>query len=84
MSAFPVQLDLKQSDEFCNHIKDICANGAAKSVKLDKVEKMSLACLQVLVAAQKSGCALEIEPSDALTDIINDLGLTDFINLKRR
>ena len=81
---FPDRLDFSYASQMKKDVEELFAKGGAISFDLRNVERSSLACVQIIVAAYKEAArrdiSLEIKSSDALKQMYKDLGLNEILN----
>jgi two-component system, chemotaxis family, chemotaxis protein CheY len=71
----PVVLDLAAAERLLNNVRSLVAEPHPR-IDASQVETLTLPCVQVLLAAQRSGAHLTIEnPSAAFISAVEDLGL---------
>lgn len=79
MAQFSNNLEYNYAEHFKKEIAGLFVPGNPILIDLKNVERASLSCVQILVAAarkaEKDGIKFVIEPSDAMSKILNDLGL---------
>lgn len=80
--AFGDQLDFTYAAELKKELGKSLKSGKEIKADLGQVERASLACLQVLIAARKKaredGFDIHFILSEALGRVLEDLGLTEF------
>ena len=79
-SILPATLDRLAAESLCRTVQDRLLTGQKLRLDGSAVERVSTACVQVLLAASRSATAREvpftvISPSAALTEALADLGL---------
>lgn len=88
MSEFPSHLDFQEAVKFHAQMKSVCSDKNDVTLNLSHIEKISLSCIQVLMAAkkehEKNERELLLEMSDTMRDVISDLGLQDFFQTSIR
>lgn len=80
VSILPATLDRLAAESLCRTLQDGLLAGRPLQLDGSGVERVSTACLQVLLAAARSAAAREVPfavtaPSDALIEALADLGL---------
>ena len=79
MVQFPDKLEYNYADYFKKEIANLFVENDSICLDLKNIERASLSCIQVLIAAEhkaeKENVKFVIEPSDTLKKILNDLGL---------
>jgi chemotaxis protein CheX len=81
--ALPPVLDLAYAERLQQSLQDVCTRESPLVVNGQAVERVSTACLQVLIAAARAARMHDREfrlqsPSPALSAAIEDLGLAHF------
>jgi anti-anti-sigma regulatory factor len=82
----PASLDLTAADRLHGQLQDRLGRGEALLIEGGDVERVSTACVQVLVAAaasaREAGLAFRLAPaSDILRHAVSDLGLAGVLGM---
>lgn len=87
MQDIPSNLEFTYAPEFKKHITALCDNSGSIALDLQHVERASLACIQIILAAKKAADkdnkTMLIQPSESLMSIIKDMGLETEFKLER-
>lgn len=87
MKTWPDTLDFTYAPEFKKEILAIVSKPDAITLNFENVERASLACIQVLIAAknkaEKDSLDFKITLSPALEKIMQDLGLHHIFTTER-
>ncbi len=83
----PLHADLAYASELKKDIETLLVNNAKGSIEIDmsETERISLACIQVLIAARKKtapgGRGFVFSASPAIETVLQELGLEDSLPL---
>ena len=87
MKKAPVNLDYAYAPSLKKGIQKQFKGGSSVFLDLQNVERASLACIQILIAARnkarKEDVAFSVNLSEPLKNILKDMGLTDFFEMQQ-
>lgn len=80
----PADLDLPMAQMLLDGVRHAFASPRAIRIEAEGVERVSTACVQILLsatqqAAERAITLIIVRPSAALTEICEDLGLSDWL-----
>ena len=72
---FPPAADLSAARPLADDLQAAIARAGGATIDASQVDRIATPCLQVLIAASRSGAIRLRKPSEAFSDAMRDLGL---------